>query len=357
MKTISFKSLLLSLLFAMIGGFALAASAGLPALPVAGGLFATSLFPAKAGVASMAVQKEIWINDIVGNLFKANPHLAYAMNADSFVLAGKVVHIPNAGSKPAVKRNRKNFPATVTLRQDSDVTFTLDEYTSDPIKIENADKYELSYDKRQSVIGEQSAAISELVGDWFFRYWAPTKKDMIVRTTGDAVAAHMPEATGNRKKITVADVKRMQKLFNKNNIPKEGRVACLDADMYDQLTDDMTLTQYRDFSQYLNVKDGTVGKLYGFTFLDSRSTVLNYTNAATPAPKDPGATGTATDNAAALFWHRDLVVRALGEKEFFDNEGDPTHYGDIYSALLRAGGRIKREDGKGVYALVQAAVQ
>ena len=355
MKTISLKSLFLSLLLAILGGVMISAAAAVPMLPAAGGLFAASLLPGQSGVFAMAVQKEIWINDIVGNLFKANPHLNFAMNADSFVLAGKVVHIPNAGSKPAVVKNRKNFPATVTLRQDSDVTFSLDEYTSDPIKIENAEKYELSYDKRQSVIGEQSNAIAELVGDWFLRYWAPTKADMIVRTTGLAVAAHMPSATGNRKKITVADVKGMQKLFNKNNIPKDGRVAILDADMYDQLTDDMTATQYRDFSQYLNVENGTVGKLYGFTFLDSRSTVLNYTNAATPVPKDPDANGATTDNAAGLFWHRDLVVRALGEKEFFDNEGDPTHYGDIYSALVRAGGRIKREDGKGVYALVQAS--
>ena len=48
------------------------------------------------------MQKEIWIDDIVGNLFKANPFMSFAVNADSFVLAGKVVHIPQAGAKTAV---------------------------------------------------------------------------------------------------------------------------------------------------------------------------------------------------------------------------------------------------------------
>lgn len=355
MKTISFKSLLITLMLSLLGGVMFSATAGLSALPTAGALFGASLLKGKDGVAMMAVNKEIWIEDIVGNLFKTNPHLKFAFNADAFVLQGKVVHIPNAGAKPAVKRNRENFPATVVLRQDSDITFVMDEYTTDPVKIENADKYELSYDKRRSVIGDQSDALSELVGDWFLRYWSPSLAAQIKRTTGDAEAAHLPSATGNRKKITVIDVKRMQKEFNKQNIPNGNRYAMLDADMYDQFTDDLSISQEREFSKALNEETGVVGKLFGFTFLEPRSTALRYDNTGTPVALDPDADANTTDNAAALFWHKELVIRAMGTKEFFDNEGDPEHYGDIYSALLRSGGRIKREDGKGVFALVQTA--
>jgi hypothetical protein len=46
----------------------------------------------------------------------------------------------------------------------------------------------------------------------------------------------------------------------------------------------------------------------------------------------------------------------MGDNEFFENEKDPTYYGSIYSALVRAGGRIRRNDAKGVIALVQDAV-
>ena len=81
--------------------------------------------------------------------------MAFAMNADSFVLAGKVVHIPNAGNKPGVQKNRSSLPATITQRTDIDITFPLDEFTSDPVKITNAEKYELSYDKRESVISRK----------------------------------------------------------------------------------------------------------------------------------------------------------------------------------------------------------
>jgi hypothetical protein len=61
--------------------------------------------------------------------------------------------------------------------------------------------------------------------------------------------------------------------------------------------------------------------------------------------------------SAALAWHEQSVVRALGEVRAFENEGDPTWYGDIYSFLVRAGGRIRRADEKGVVALLQGTAQ
>ena len=358
MKTLNFLLLaLVALAFNAAVSAGVAPALDLPFGAVFGSLTAISaaipFIPMPAGILPMAIQKDIWIGDIVANIFKSNPHLNYAYNADDFVLAGKVVHIPNAGAKPAVKRNRTNFPASVTIREDVDITFSLDEYTSDPMKITNAEKYELSYDKRASVTGEQSNAIAELVGDWFFYYWAPTSATCFVRTTGDSIAAHI--GTGSRKAVTVKDIKKCQLTMNKQGIAKNDRYAVLDADMYDQLTSDLSVTQYRDFSASLNQAEGIVGKLYGFTFLDSRATVLTYTNDSTPEVKDPEATVVSTYNAAGLFWQKDCVIRALGEKEMFENEGDPTHYGDIYSALVRAGGRKKRNDGKGVIALIQTA--
>ena len=167
----------------------------------------------------MGIQKEIWLSDIVANIFENNPHLGYAVNADQFVLQGKVVHIPNAGAKPTVERNRSTLPATVVKRTDADITFALDEFTTDPILIPNADEYELSYDKRASVIGEQSSALSELVGKWFFRYWAPTASSSLLRTTGDNIAAHV--GTGNRKKLTVADVKTAKLYLDRMGVPSE----------------------------------------------------------------------------------------------------------------------------------------
>ena len=346
--------LISAFLFVAITSMVLASVTGVPSGWVMTGLSVLSLAPMPSGVAMMAITKEIWINDIVGNLFKANPHLNFAMNTDAFVLQGKVVHMPNAGAKPTVEKNRSTLPATVVLRTDVDIYFPLDEFSSDPMLITNAEKYELSYDKRQSVIGEQSAAIAETVGDWFFYYWAAKLAAQMKRTSGAAVSAHV--GTGNRKLVTLADVKQMAKLFNSQNIPQQDRFACLDADLYDQFTDSLTATQYRDFSMGLDAGSGMVGKLFGFTFLNPRSSVLTYNNAATPVPYTPAQEPeAATANAAGLFWQKDSVIRALGQNDFFEDLANPTYYGDIYSALVRAGGRIRRNDGYGVAALIQAA--
>ncbi len=355
MKAISF---LVALLFTAVMSLTIAAGTGLNPYHVFGALTTLSVvksfLPSMTGVLTMAVEKEIWLGDIVGNLFKANPFMDKCMNADEFVLSGKVVHIPQAGAKVGVSRNRDtSSAAAVTLRSDTDITFSLDEYTSDPVKIPNAEKYELSYNKRQSVLGESKDAISELVGDWMLRQWCPSLATNIVRTTGAAVAAHI--GIGTRKAVTVADIKNLRRLMNKAGVPKTDRFIQFDADMYEQFTDNLTATQYRDFSQSYDEKTGVVGKMFSFTFLDERAFVAAYTNDATPVAKDPDAVEADTDNAAVLAWQKQSVIRALGDHEFFENEGDPTHYGDIYSALLRAGGRIRRSDQKGIFALVQAA--
>jgi len=119
----------------------------------------------------MAIQKEIWTRHIQENLFKENDFLNYAFNADQYVIQGKVVHIPNAGNAPTVVKNRSSLPATVTQRTDIDITYAIDEFTTDPILIPNADTVELSYDKLSNVLSEHESALRQLTGDWMLYNW------------------------------------------------------------------------------------------------------------------------------------------------------------------------------------------
>lgn len=346
-----------AILFNLVMGIILASVTGGGAMAAVGIGGVLSLLPKMsiAGTLQMAVQKEIWENDIIESLWADNAFLNYAVNVDNYVLAGKVVHIPQAGSAPGVKTNRTTLPATVTKRTDTDVTYAIDEITSDPVLIPNADTVELSYDKRTSVTAETRAAINDAAALTMLRNWAPTLATAILRTSGTtAVPAHTNGATGNRKAFTLADLKKAQKLMNKDNVPSEGRYAMLDAEMYDQITNEMTANQNRDFLAAYDEKSGVMGKLYGFNIL-MRSETIRYTNDATPAPKLFSDADAATDNAAAICWQRTMVERALGEVKFFEDMGNPTYYGDIYSSLVRIGGRKRRADGKGVVAIVQDA--
>lgn len=298
----------------------------------------------------MAIQREIWMSSIVEGLFADNSFLSKAFNADEFVNMGKTVHIPNAGAASKSKKNRTEFPATVKTRDDVDLTFNLDEFTTEPIRIAHADTVELSYNKRESVLRQDKAALQEDVANAILLSWLPAKEQCI-RTSGEKVVAYTSAATGVRKGLCKVDVLALMTKFNADNIPQEGRYLLLDAQMYSQLLNDLTNQENQAFLSSANAQKGILGKLYSFNVM-MRSTVGVYTDALTL--KDTNAQGAATDCAAGLAWHENSVCRALGEVNAFENEKDPTYYGDIYSFLVRAGGRPMRKDVKGLVALVQA---
>mgnify|MGYP001210659257 FL=1 len=346
-------ALLLALVVNVAGASAMSLASGLPFVGVLGGGAVLSLFGGVAsGSLNMAIQKEIWMSTIVEGLFADNSFLSKAINADEFVIQGKVVHIPNAGAPSNTKKNRTELPASVTKRTDKDLTFNLDEFTSDPVLIPNADTVELSYNKRESVVRQDRSKLHEDVANGMLYSWSPAKAHTI-ETSGDEIDAHTISATGKRKAFTKADVNSAMKRFNRDDVPQEGRYLLLDADMYSQLLDSMTEKEADAFHNLADLKNGVIGKLYSFNVI-MRSKALRYTGAT--VAKEWETAGAATDCAAALAWHQDSVCRALGEVVAFENEGDPTFYGDVYSFLLRAGGRPMREDMKGILGIVQATV-
>lgn len=342
-----------ALLVNMLIAVTLTTAIGAPAVMGVGGALFASAFLKPSSSINMAIQVEVWQRDIVDHLFADDSFLSKAFDADSYVLAGSVVHIPQAGSPSGVKKNRTTLPATVVKRTDTDVTYALDEYTTDPRLIQDTEKTEASYDKRNSVISEDKANLLESVSNEFIYKWSPTTAAAILRTTGSAVAAHLPSATGNRNAVTVKDIAAAKVAMNKQNVPKADRYCIIDSDMHEQLLSSMTESAQIAFHAQADPANGTIGKLHGFSFYE-RSSAGRYTNAATPAPRLPDAAAAATDNGAAIFWQKNSVERALGQVKAFDNSGDPTYYGDVLSFLVRAGGRIRREDAKGVVALVQA---
>lgn len=343
-------ALFCAVLFNVLTGGLVASATGLSVWGIiGGGTVLSTLIGSGAGTLNMAVQKEIWMSAIVEGLFADNSFLSKAINADGFVNQGKTVHIPNAGAPSKVEKNRANLPATVKTRTDKDLTFNLDEYTTDPIRIPHADTVELSYNKRESVIRQDRSKLIETVSEAILYSWAPTST-YAVKTTGEAVEAHTDAATGNRKAFSKADIMAVMARFNKQNIPQTGRYLLVDAVMHAQLLASMTEKEAEAFYALADLKNGVIGKLYSFNII-MRSSVLRYTGGGNV--KEPTTGGAATDNAAALAWHQDSVCRALGEVVVFDNPGNATYYSDILSFLVRCGGRAMRDGVEGLVAIVQ----
>lgn len=323
----------------------------LPVVVIGIGALLCALLPARnKNLVVNGIQVEIWAKYIIERFWKDNKFLKYAFNDDDKVLNGKVVHIPQPGAKPVVVKNRSSYPAAAIRRTDTDITYVLDEYTTDPTHIPDVDKVELSYDKMDSVLGDHMSTLNETVADDLLIKWAPVAAQF-VRTTG-ADTAGTGAQTGTRKAMTGADLKKAGFIMNTQNVPKNDRYALLDANMIDQLTSSLTDTLYRDFSSYYDAKNGILGRLHGFDIMD-RSTVLNY--AADNTVKALGAAGAATDNLASLCWQKNSVARSMGEVKMFQDMNNPLYYGDIHSALLRMGGRIRRANAEGIISIVQQA--
>lgn len=363
MKPIKWGNLLFNLVMAALIGLGLhSVGVAAPVASIVGGtVFASGFFIKMEKSASffMAIQKEVWDTELVENLYKENPFLNYAYDLDKHVYEGKVVHMSKAAAPPNVTKNRSSFPATIQRRTETDITFPLDVYTSDPERFEDADLHELAFDKRQEAIKDHAGAMFELIGDWALRDWF-SKTDLsgtvtghILRTTGTDVTAHLTSASGNRKKLLKEDLKAAQTYMNNKKISKKDRYALIDSEMFAQLCDDEDLKKRDGFNGgELNIKEGVIAKLYGFMIME-RATVLTFDNTATPVVKDPGAAAAATDNAGVLCWQKDAVSKALGQTKVFENEEVAEYYGDVLSALQRYGGRIRRAEG--VVAIVQAA--
>lgn len=320
------------------------------------GLVALSFVPVPNGSLLMAVTREIWTADIVNNLYKDNAFALRAFNADQYVLSGKVVHIAVAGAASTITKNATSFPVSAVKRTDTDITYNIDTFYSTPRHIEQIEKYELAYDKRQSVLGEDQSALIQSAMDNLLYLWAPAAA-YNTPTTGASTPATLSGATGNRKKFDKAEFSTIKKAMDKANIPTVGRVAVLTADHYSDFLNSLTQGEQTEVGRVADMATGKVGQYLGFDIY-MRSSVLRYREVTgTDTPIDEQANGyaaDATDRAGSLFYQESCVERALGNVDIFDNQRQAEYYGDVVSMELRLGGRIRRATG--VWAAVEAIV-
>ena len=363
-----FRSLLVALIVALGVGTAFGAGAGAAVL----GLSAMVKVP--AGTLGMGVVPEIWTDYIVGNIFKNNEFLLESVDESQYVLQGSVVHIPQAGAPSAVKRNRASLPASISRRVDVDITYALDEFTTDPRFIPDADTIQLSYDKLESCMTEDMANLRQVIADTLLYNWRPK---YYIKATKTKSADYLIHGTGVRTGVCVEDFVKAKEIFNKWGMPKEDRYVILNSEMYAQICNDVRLNANDNLlTAVYDPLNGNLVKLEGWKIIE-RATVLMASNSSLTAvsgkpyfgwtsdtdltytPEDYEAIEagtTAADNTAccsALFWQKTAVCRAMGQTKMFDNVDDPTYYGTIYSFLNRMGGRLRRQDHKGVLGLIQ----
>ncbi|MGY3054377.1 hypothetical protein ACVWYG_002584 [Pedobacter sp. UYEF25] len=328
---------------------------------VAGTVTGSALSFTSFGLA-MAIQVEIWQNHIEEELFKDNTFLKKCFNADQYVLEGKIVHIPQSGGSGTTVKNRTSLPANVRKRSDTDIVYALDAYTTDPVLIPNAEQHELSYDKRNSVLGEDKDNLNETIAEEVLYDWTNSPLNStslpasaIFKTSGAAIAATSDAATGTRKKATLTDLQIMKTYFKNKKRWFEGKMNALltpqmEADLFP--ADSVVTATYMASVSQAERESGVIAKVQGWNIM-TRSTVLVTTSAF--AIKAPGVVGAAGDNEASLFWYENAVEAPIGAVTAFEQMKAPQFYGDVYSFEVRMGARARRADYGGIAVLTQDA--
>jgi hypothetical protein len=310
----------------------------------------------------MALIKEIWVSDVQEALNRNADFLPYSVDHSAYIAFG-TVHVPQSGSNPTVVKNPATFPLSINERTDTDRTYSLNQFALEPVLITNLDELQISYDKRQSVLGQQISTLTQRIGDEVAISWSATGASNIVGTTGSAVATSLaPGATGTRKAVTLADIAALANKLDKDNVPRQNRKLLMSTDMFWELfqISDVIRASYNGFQNQPNVlQNGIVAMLYGFEIM-MRPVVSVYANSTT-VPKAFGAATATTDNLACIAFHSTTVARALGSMTpLYDSgsngNGKPEYLGSIFNMEIMLGSAILRADMKGVAALVQTWV-
>lgn len=312
------------------------------------------------------VAVEFWDMFIAQNLYKTYEWLGRAKQRAGNVLNSTVVHIPQSGAAPTVVRNRSVYPIVTVKRSDSDITYVIDELSSDTTLVREAEKWELSYAKVPEVIRDHmSELIKRIAQNTLFR-WAGKNTNMlslnaanVIRTTGAAVATYLTGATGNRNKFLVADLAAAKGVIiaqTKLVLNTGKRAFFMTEDAYTQLLTDAVFTNNQQYDKIGAVfQNGDLIKLLGFDII--RTDVMpRFDNSGTPVAKDGLDTtvaNAATDNDVILAVDFDFVHLAKSDAKMFFRADDPDYQGDIMNVLARMGASRERVDQAGVAAIVQ----
>lgn len=307
----------------------------------------------------MALPKELWLGTIQEQLFKNDEFLNTVGVDHSAYVNNLTVHVPQAGANPTISKNLNVFPAAIGSRTDVDLTYNMNLYYSEPIRVGFDETAFLSYDKRASVMSAHMKKLRNVIGNNTLYSWAAAGAANIVETTGSAVnTALAPSATGNRNAITLADFRSASAILDAQDLnPADERFAIIPSALYWQLMGDSNITKHLEWGGSAVAPSGMLPMVAGIKLI-KRSSVVVYDNTATPVIKTVNDEGTptspaSTDNLGCLVISSSYVSKALGAINVYANDGVAEFYGDVISATVAHGAAKLRTNAEGIVAIVQ----
>ena len=205
---------------------------------------------------------------------------------------------------------------------------------------------------------QQADEINTKVAAYILGKWCPTKKDNILKTTGDARDSGVAGISSQRKRVTKEDLIRVLNTALRMGVSGLGGnwYGMVTPDMYTDLLNIPDYTDYFKTGNESKLKEGIVGRILGIdifcrTVDEGHSGVL-YNGSMIPLSGDSEVKDTCY--TGGLFWNDKLVCRAEGTLRTVVNANAPGYLGGtIIESFVRCGADILRDDQKGVIALLE----
>ena len=286
----------------------------------------------------MAINKEIWINQILEGFYPDDSFLQKPVNYSAFVENDRL-HIASAGIDPKVLINNTTYPIKSVGRDDSDNEIVLDKFETEITIVRRPDAIEYSYDKLESVIRQHRATLRKSVAMKAIHAYAPTSD-----TTDTPVILTTGLATGGRKRMTFADILTLKERFDEAETPLEERYIVL----HPKHVSDLLLEDIELFKELTNIKDGEPFKFAGFGCY-SFAQMPTYNTVEKILTKVPFDENKTVQFASVAFYAKE-VMKADGDIYMYASEDDPKKRATIVGFDKRFVALPIR--GKGVGAIV-----
>lgn len=286
----------------------------------------------------MALNKEVWENQIMENFYPERSFLRRVKDFTTHVNANKL-HIPSAGIDPKVLINNNTYPIDVVGREDEDCEILLEKFETENTLVRRPEAIEYSYEKLESVIGQHRKTLQTHTAKKAIHAFAPLTDSVdtpVITTTG--------EAYKGRKRLCANDILTLKERFDDALIPLENRWIVLSPKhVTDLLKEDLAL-----FKEITDLKNGEPFKFAGFGFY-SFPYMPTYREGEKVAY---GAEAMFNDMFASVAFYGDEVMKADGELHAYMLENDPRERGTIVGFDKRFIAMPIRN--KGVGAIVSA---
>lgn len=286
------------------------------------------------GIAMEGLNKEIWVDRLLLDLFPTNDYMNDLEDMSEFVDNDKI-NFAGIGVAPNVEKNRDVYPIPLAPREDMPLFISLDEYSTDSTLIQDAETVELSYNKMDSVLKQHKQQLMLRLGNEGLFALAPLEdnanKTPIIETSGTA-------NTAGNKKLVKADIAKLAEQFDLLEYPKEGRVIVMSPSLFWEFVgSDETLNRQYELSAQQGVVTGVLLNYYGFQ-IRTRTGVPHYEKVGSIwTRKAFGSEVEASDKYAAIAYVKGQSgVKAVGTTEMYGGDyKDPAYQGYVINFRMR----------------------